>query len=160
MSVYLSVAPPDGFSRWGDAEWERWLRDHPWEAAERLCSRGDWAIFLYQIRQHCPRAGRSVEPLLESLVNERPLSSQQVRDLRAILRTAFDELSAVPATAMQRSDQHFASAEDLATMVGAARARLGKEPSIGDVWADLFARIDVLLAKAIAQDRGIYFGNV
>ena len=96
MSVYLSVAPPDGFSRWGDAEWEKWLR----------------------------------------------------------------ELSAVPATAMQRSDQHFASAEDLATMVGAARARLGKEPSIGDVWADLLARIDVLLAKAIAQDRGIYFGNV
>jgi len=45
-------------------------------------------------------------------------------------------------------------------MVGAARARLGKEPSIGDVWADLLARIDVLIAKAIAQDRGIYFGNV
>src|SRR3989442_7724238 len=38
---------------------------------------------LYQIRQHGPRAGRSVEPLLELLVNERPLSSQQVRDLRA-----------------------------------------------------------------------------
>jgi hypothetical protein len=160
VSVYLSVAPPDGFSRWGDAEWERWLRDHPWEAAERLCSRGDWAIFLYQVRQHCPRASRSIEPLFEALVNERPLTSEQARDLRGVLRTALDELVAVPATAMQRADQRFASAEDLAAMVDAARARLGKEPSIAEVWADLLARIDVLLAKAIAQDRGIYFGNV
>ncbi len=39
MSVYLSVAPPDGFTRWGDADWDRWLREHPWEAAERVCSR-------------------------------------------------------------------------------------------------------------------------
>ena len=36
MSVYLSVAPPDGFSRWSDADWDRWLREHPWEAAERV----------------------------------------------------------------------------------------------------------------------------
>jgi hypothetical protein len=160
VSVYLSVAPPDGFSKWGDVEWERWLRDHPWEAAERLCSRGEWAIFLYQIRLHCPRAASSVEPVLDALVNERPLTSGQARDVRGILRTALEELSAAPATAMQRADQPFASAEDLAALVGAARARLGTEPSIGDVWADLFGRIDALLAKAIAQERGIYFGNV
>ena len=46
MSVYLSVAPPDGFTRWGDVDWEGWLREHPWEAAARLCSRGDWTGLL------------------------------------------------------------------------------------------------------------------
>ena len=24
MSVYLSVAPPDGFGKWGDADWPRY----------------------------------------------------------------------------------------------------------------------------------------
>ena len=65
MSVYLSIAPPDGFTRWGDADWDRWLREHPWEVAERVCSRGDWAIFLYQLRQHADRGRKLIEPLLE-----------------------------------------------------------------------------------------------
>ena len=159
MSVYLSVAPPDGFTRWGDAEWESWLRDHPWEAAERLCSRGDWAIFLYQLRQHSPRAGARLQPLLDALVNERPLTSQQTRDLRDVLRAARDELSAKPAKDAQ-TNQAFASAEDLEAMISAARARLGREPMLADVWADLFSRIDPLLENAISQARGIYFGNV
>ena len=159
MSVYLSVAPPDGFTGWGDAEWERWLREHPWEAAERLCSRGDWAIFLYQLRQHCPRAGDRLEPLMESLVNERPLSSQQTRVLRDVLRAARDELSAKPATNAQ-TNQAFASAEDLEALISAARARAGKEPTLADVWADLFSRIAPLLESAIGKGRGIYFGNV
>ena len=84
MSVYLSVAPPDGFGKWGDAEWERWLKDHPWEAAERICSRGDWAIFLYQLRLHAPKGKVGIEPLLEQLVNERPLTAQQTEDLRLV----------------------------------------------------------------------------
>jgi hypothetical protein len=159
VSVYLSVAPPDGFTRWGDSEWERWLRDHPWEAAERLCSCGDWRIFLYQLRQHCPRAGKRLEPLMDPLVNERPLTSEQTRDLRGILKAARDELAAKPATSAQ-GDQTFAGAEDLEAMIAAARARLGTEPTLADVWADLFSRIDPLLESAIGQDRGIYFGNV
>jgi hypothetical protein len=160
VSVYLSVAPPDGFTRWRDAEWERWLREHPWEAAERLCSRGDWAIFLYQLRQHCARAGPRLETLMEPLVNERPLGSQQTRDLRDILRAARDELGAKPATAAQQPQQNFASAEDLEAMISAARARLGKEPTLADIWGDLFSRIDPLLESAISKGRGIYFGNV
>ena len=160
MSVYLSVAPPDGFTRWSDGDWERWLRDHPWEAAERLCSRGDWAVFLYQVRKHCPRAGKAIEPLFAQLVNERPLGSQEAQDLRDALRLARGELDGKPALAMDLADARFGGAEDLNAMVAAARARLGKDPSLGDVWADLLAQIDKLLGDAVQRKRGIYFGNV
>src|SRR3981189_1922621 len=97
MSVYLSVAPPDGFTGWAAADWDRWLREHPWEAAERLCSRGDWAIFLYQLRQHAERGKKLIEPLLEQLVNERPLTTQQTAGLNAALEAARDELAKKPA---------------------------------------------------------------
>lgn len=160
MSVYLSVAPPDGFPRWSDADWERWLHDHPWEAAERLCSRGDWRVFLYQVRKHCPRAGKAIEPLFAQLVNERPLSSQEAQDLRDALRLARGELDGKPALAMDQGDALFGGAEDLDAKVAAARARLGKDPSLGDVWADLLAQVDRLLEDAVGRKRGIYFGNV
>src|SRR2546428_13653376 len=97
MSGHLSVAPPDGFSRWADADWARWLREHPWEAAERVCSRGDWAIFLYQLRQHADRGRKLIEPLLEQLVNERPLSTEQAADLKTALVAARDQLGKKPA---------------------------------------------------------------
>jgi hypothetical protein len=158
--VYLSVAPPDGFTRWSDGDWERWLRDHPWESAERLCSRAEWAVFLYQLRKHSPRAAKAIEPLFAQLVNERPLSAQQAEDLRDALRRARDELQDKPGVAMNQGDAPFAGAEDLAAMVAAARARLGREPSLGDVWADLFAQLDKLLEDAVGRKRGIYFGNV
>ena len=74
-------------------------------------------------------------------------------------RAARDELSAKPAKDAQ-TNQAFASAEDLEAMISAARARLGREPTLADVWADLFSRIDPLLESAIGQGRGIYFGNV
>jgi hypothetical protein len=160
VSVYLSVAPPDGFTRWSDADWELWLHDHPWESAERLCSRGDWAVFLYQVRNHAPRAGKRIEPLFAQLVNERPLDSQQAQDLREALRAGRAELGDKPATTMSEADAQFAGAEDLDAMVAAARARLGKEPSLGDVWADLFAQLERILEDAAGRKRGIYFGNV
>lgn len=160
MSVYLSVAPPDGFSSWGDTDWERWLRDHPWEAAERLCSRGDWATFLYQIRQHARHGGKALEPLLEQLVNERPLTAQEAEDLRRALAAARADLDAQPADAARQTDRDFAGAEDLEARIAAARARAGKEPTLAEAWADLFARIGKLLDNAIAQKRGVYFGNV
>ena len=160
MPVYLSVAPPDGFSRWSDADWDRWLRDHPWEAAERLCSRGDWATFLYQIRQHARRAGKALDPLLEQLVNERPLTAQQAEDLRGALRAARAELDAQPAEAARATDRDFAGAEDLDTRIAAARARAGKEPTLAEAWADLFSRVEKLLDDAVSRQRGVYFGNV
>ncbi|HTO96913.1 MAG TPA: hypothetical protein VMK66_07700 [Myxococcales bacterium] len=160
MSVYLSVAPPDGFTRWSDADWERWLRDHPWEAAERLCSRGDWSIFLYQLRKHCPRGAKALEPLFAQLVNERPLSAREAEDLRQALQLARGELDALSVQALNAADEQFAGAEGLQAMVAAARARLGKEPSVGDVWADLFSQVDKLLQDAMGRKRGIYFGNV
>lgn len=160
MSVYLSVAPPDGFTKWGDAEWERWLKDHPWEAAERVCSRGDWAIFLYQLRMHSPKGKVAIEPLLEQLVNERPLTRQEAEDLRQVLEVARSELDRKPADAMKSGNNNFASPEDVEAMINAARTRLGKDPTLGDVWAEVFDQVHKVLDNAVEQKRGVYFGNV
>jgi hypothetical protein len=160
VSVYLSVAPPDGFGKWGEVEWERWLKDHPWESAERICSRGDWAIFLYQLRLHAPKGKAGIEPLLEQLVNERPLTAQQSEDLRDALDLARDELDKKPAEAMRSGNSNFASAEDMEMMIKSARNRLGREPTLGDVWAEVFEQVHKVLENAIQQKRGIYFGNI
>jgi hypothetical protein len=160
VSVYLSVAPPDGFAKWSDADWERWLRDHPWEAAERVCSRGNWAIFLYQVQKHCARARKGIEPVLGQLVNERPLSSQEALDLRASLDLARAEMDGLPAEAMRQGASVFASKEDLEAMIAAARARLGREPKLGEVWTDVFYQLARVLDRALQEKRGIYFGNV
>ena len=146
MSVYLSVAPPDGFTRWTDAEWDRWLREHPWEAAERLCSRGDWAIFLYQLRQHCPRGKKGVEAVLEQLIHERPLSSQESEDLRGSLQTARGELEKVPAHALKQGSAMFAGADNLDAMIAAARARLGRDPNGAELWEAVFDQLESLPA--------------
>jgi hypothetical protein len=160
VSVYLSVAPPDGFTKWGDEDWERWLHDHPWEAAERICSRGTWAIFLYQLRQHAPTAKKGIEPVLENLVNERPLTAQEAEDLRDALHLARDELEKKGASAMKSANNHFASAEDLDAMIEVARARMGKDPNLADVWAEVFDHLDRVLENAVRQKRGVYFGNI
>ena len=102
-----------------------------------------------------------IEPLLEQLVNERPLTAQETDDLRTGLDLARDELDAKPAEAMKSAgSNNFASAEDLEAMIVAARTRLGKEPSLGDVWAEVFDHVDHVLENAITQKRGVYFGNV
>jgi hypothetical protein len=162
MSVYLSVAPPDGFSRWRDTDWERWLREHPWESAERVCSRPDWAIFLYQVRQHTDRAKQLLDPLLEQLVNEMPLSTRNAQDLKAALGAAREELSRKPASQLTEAPNiaAFASGEDVETMIAAARTRLGREPTIAEVWAPVFDQVDAVLENAAKEKRGVYFGNV
>jgi hypothetical protein len=160
VSVYLSVAPPDGFTKWGDAEWDRWLRDHPWEAAERICSRPDWTIFLYQLRQNAPSASKRLGPLLEQLVNERPLSSQEAEDFREGLKLARGELGRRGAAEMTRTNHHFASAEDLEAMIASAQARVGPEPTLAEIWEPLFDQVEAVLASAAGEKRGIYFGNV
>lgn len=160
MSVYLSVAPPDGFTKWGESEWDRWLRDHPWESAERVCSRGDWAIFLFQIRQNTEKAKKLFEPRLDALVNERPLISLEAEDLLTALETAREEFSIRPASVMRQQNGNFASGEDLDAMVAAARARIGGEPTLADVWKDVFDQLEKVLEAAQEQKRGVYFGNV
>lgn len=162
MSVYLSVAPPDGFIRWSDTDWDRWLRDHPWEAAERICSRGDWAIFLYQVRQHSDRGKKLLEPLLEPLVNERPINAQETQDLRAALAAVRSELSQKPASdlADAAKSSPFASGEDVETMIAAARTRFGRDPTIAEVWASVFDQVERVLENAAKEGRGVYFGNV
>ena len=160
MSVYLSVAPPDGFTKWGDADWDRWLRDHPWEAAERICSRPDWAIFLYQLRQNAPSASKRLGPVLEQLVNERPLSSRQAEDLREALNLARAELARRAAAEMKRTNNNFASAEDMDAMIASAQARVGREPTLAEIWEPLLDQVEAVLANAAGQKRGIYFGNV
>ena len=160
MSVYLSVAPPDGFTRWRDAEWDRWLREHPWEAAERIASRGDWAIFLYQLRQHCPKGKLGVETLLEQLVNERPISSEQAAQLQLSLEKAREEMAGKPAEAMKAIRSDFASAQDLDALIARAHNRPGAEPTLADVWAETFSQLGKVLDSAVSQKRGVYFGNV
>ena len=162
MSVYLSVAPPDGFTRWGDADWDRWLREHPWEAAERVCSRGDWAIFLYQLRQHADRGKKLVEPLMEQLVNEKPLSTQQAQDLKAALQAAREELAKKPASLLADAAKTspFASSDDVESMIAGARSRVGREPTVADVWAQVLDQVDKVLESAAKERRGVYFGNV
>ena len=162
MSVYLSVAPPDGFTRWGDADWDRWLREHPWEAAERVCSRGDWAIFLYQLRQHAEKGKKLLDPLMEQLVNERPLSTQEAQDLKAALAAAREELAKKPASLLSDAAEAspFAAAEDVEAMIAAARSRVGREPTVAEVWAQLLDRVEKVLENAAKERRGVYFGNV
>ncbi len=161
MSVYLSVAPPDGFVRWGDAEWDRWLREHPWEAAERVCSRADWAILLYQLRAHAPKGARQVEPFVEQLVNERPVSSADALQLRDGLALARSELEKIPAAALRGSNRaQFVGAEDLEAMIAAAAERTGRDPTVADVWAEVLDLVDKVLGDASVQRRGVYFGHV
>lgn len=160
MSVYLSVAPPDGFTKWGEAEWDRWLRDHPWESAERICSRGDWAIFLFQLRAHASQGKKLIEPALETLLNERPLPSQGADDLKLGLATARQELSQKSALLLRSQPDNFVGKEDLEHMITSARTRLGREPTMADVWAEVFEAVDKVLQSAVEQKRGIYFGNV
>jgi hypothetical protein len=162
MTVYLSVAPPDGFSRWGDADWDRWLRDHPWEPAERVASRSDWATFLYHLRQHSDAGRKLLEPVLELLVNERPLTAQQAIGLRSALAAARDELSRKAAGVLLDGARatSFASIEDLELLVKAARSRTGKDPSVAEVWTGIFDQVGKVLDSAAAQQRGIYFGDV
>ncbi len=162
MSVYLSVAPPDGFTRWGDADWDRWLREHPWEAAERVCSRGDWAVFLYQLRQHAEQGKKLIEPLMEQLVNEKPLSMAQAQDLKAALQAAREELAKKPASLLSDAAKTspFASSEDVESMIAGARSRVGREPTVADVWAQVLDQVDKVLESAAKERRGVYFGNV
>src|SRR5258706_1075263 len=162
MSVYLSVAPPDGFPGGAAGDWDRWLGEPRWEAAERLCSGGDWAIFLYQLRQHAERGKRLIEPLLEQLVNERPLSTQEAADLKAALVTARDELARKPASLLAEAARAspFASVDEVDAMIAGARLRVGREPTIADVWSQLLDQLDKVLENAARERRGVYFGNV
>lgn len=160
MSVYLSISPPDGFTKWGEVEWDRWLRDHPWEAAERICSRGDWAIFLYQVRAMSDKAKRFIEPHLDALVNERPLDSQACEDLRLGLELAHGEMAKKPAEQLRALNNNFASDEDLEAMLQSARSRVGREPTAADVWTEVFEAVGEVLAAAEKQRRGVYFGNL
>jgi|GEM_PF-1365704 len=162
MSVYLSIAPPDGFTRWSDADWDRWLREHPWEAAERVCSREDWTIFLYQVRQHADRGKKLIEPLMEQLVNERPLTFQEAQDFKVALTAAREELDQKPASVLAEAAKisPFASVEDVNLMVAAARSRVGRDPTVAEVWEGLLDRVDKVLENAARERRGVYFGNV
>jgi len=162
MSVYLSVAPPDGFTRWSDADWDRWLREHPWEAAERVCSREDWAVFLYQVRQHSERGKNLLEPLMEQLVNERPLSTEEAEDFKAALSAAREELAKKPASLLAEAAKisPFASPEEVDSRIAAARTRVGREPTVAEVWGELLDRVDKVLENAARERRGVYFGNV
>jgi hypothetical protein len=160
VSVYLSVAPPDGFPRWSEPDWDRWLRDHPWEAAEHISSRGDWNIFLFQVRAVSPRGRKLIEPHLEALINERPLETMAADDVLQGLIAAREEMAKKPATVLLESGSLFASEQYLHAMIGAARDRVNRAPTCADVWQPMFDAVIKVFEDAATQKRGVYFGNV
>ena len=127
---------------------------------ERICSRGDWSIFLFQLRAHADQGKKLVEPLLETLVNERPLPSQGAEDLKLGLVTARQELAQKSAALLRSQPNNFVGADDVEHMIKSARTRLGREPTMADVWSEVFESVDKVLKSAVEQKRGIYFGNV
>ncbi len=160
MSVYLSVAPPDGFTRWGEPEWDRWLRDHPWESAEHIAPRGDWHVFLFQLRALTHRARKLIEPHLEALINERALETQEADDVLEGLKLAREEMAALPAEKLIIPNSQFVSPDEVHAMIDAARGRLDRDPSAADVWSPMFDAVLAVLESARTQKRGVYFGNV
>lgn len=162
MAVYLSVAPPDGFEAWTADEWDAWLVANPWEPATVVTVRGDWLIFLFQVKQHAPRAAGELAIFWERLMNERSVASTGVRRLREGLRAAAKELADVPSTRLWTGTV-FYSLDELGRLVNAAEVRVGRigaDLSVADLWGPVFDRLDDVLARALDAGRGIYFGNV
>ena len=103
-----------------------------------------------------------IEPLLEQLVNERPLSTEQARDLKAALLAARDELAKKPASLLAETARTspFAGPDDMQSMITSTRSRVGREPTIADVWSQVLDQVDKVLENAAKERRGVYFGNV
>lgn len=159
-SVFLCVAPPDGFTAWGPGEWERWLGEHLWESTERIAERAEWSTFLYQLRDHAGKAGALLEPFVGDLVAQRPIGQRRAEELREAFAAVRDAVKAVPATALKARAGQFYSAADVDARIAALQATGVKDPSVADLWATLFDTIDRILAGATKQQRGVYFGEV
>lgn len=162
MAVHLTVAPPDGFEAWSEPEWDDWLDDHPWEPAERLAERGEWLVFLYQARVHAPRSQDALGRFMDRLMNERPVPSGEIPALREAFEDVARELSDVRSTKLWTGTQ-FYSPEELTLLVEAAERRTGKlgmDVTVADLWQPLLDRLEPVLARAITEGRGVYFGHV
>lgn len=160
--VHLAVAPPDGFEGWTPPEWDAWLAEHPWEPSEVLADRGHWLIFLYQCRVHAPGAMDALSPFLERLMNERPIPSREASALLAAFDEAASALSKAPASKLWTGTQ-FYSADELHALIVEAEARTGRkglELRIVDLWSELFLRLDAVVVRALAEGRGVWFGDV
>jgi hypothetical protein len=160
-SVFLCVAPPDGFEQWGDKEWDEWLVEHPWEPAERVATRGDWSMFLYQLREYAPKTAPRMAPYMERLITEKPIGTADAKDLRDYLGEAQTELMAVPAEALRAKATGFYTPEELDGQIAATRERLaGKEPNAAELWHEVFEVLLRVLDDAVDVGRGVYFGEV
>ena len=72
-----------------------------------------------------------------------------------IRMTVYPATAPKPASELKKSSSIFASPEDLDAMIAAARARKGgQEPTLGEVWTEIFDAIGRVLDKAIEQKRG------
>jgi hypothetical protein len=159
--VYLCVAPPDGFEAWSEKEWDEWLEDHPWEPAERVASRSDWSMFLYQLREFSPKTAPKLAAYMERLITEKPINTKDTKDFRDYLREARDEMAAIPAEKMRAKATGFYTPEELDALIAGNRERLGgKEPTAADVWEEVFNTLLRVLDDAAEVERGVYFGEV
>jgi hypothetical protein len=162
MAVYLSVSPPDGFQTWSEPDWDDWLDDHPWEPAELLAQRGEWLVFLYQSRVHAPRSQGALGRFMDRLMNERPVPAGEVAALRDAFEELARELSDVRSTKLWTGTQ-FYSPDELTAMIEAAERRtnkLGMDVTVADLWQPLLDRLRGVFERALAEGRGVYFGNV
>ncbi len=160
-SVFLCVAPPDGFTAWGPGEWERWLGEHLWESTERIADRGEWSIFLYQVRDQAKKSLKLFEPFVGDLVAQRPIGAGRTEELRDALQAARDELKSVPAEALRaRAGGQFYTTEDLDNRIAATKATGVASPTVADLWKEIFDTLDRILKGAVEQKRGVYFGDV
>lgn len=160
--VHLSVAPPDGFEAWSEAEWDGWLVEHPWEPAELLADRGHWLIFLYQARVHAPRAHRELSGFLERLMTERPIAGSELDRLRDGFDTLAREFAAVPASRLWTGTQ-FYSPDELHLLIAGAEeetGRRGPDLRVVDLWHQLLLKLEGVVERAIEAGRGVYFGHV
>ena len=160
--VHFAVAPPDGFEGWAPPAWDAWLAEHPWEPSEVLADRSHWLVFLYQCRVHAPGAIGALSPFLERLMNERPIASGEAPSLLAAFDEVARSLAKVPASKLWTGTQ-FYTPDELHALVVEAEARTGRkglELRIIDLWSELFLRLDAVVVRAIAEGRGVWFGDI
>jgi len=159
--VHFALAPPDGFESWDDAAWDEWLARTPPEPSHRLAHRGEWLVFLYMARVHADAAMGAFAPFLERLMNERPVASRDVPALLLAVDAVARELARVPAAKLWTGTQ-FYSADELHALVIEAEERTGRrgtELRVVDLWTDLISRLDAVITRAAAEQRGVWFGE-
>lgn len=160
MAVYLNVAPPAGFESWTEREWDEWRSEHPLDSVDPLVAdKGDWAIFLFQVRRFAPKAALRLDKNLELLITEKPLPASAVGEVAAIFRQIREELRRVDLAQLSNVATQFYTPRALEALAAPVQARKGPAISAADLWESIFELVDQVSAQALEARRGLYFGE-